>query len=294
MQNKNFYITSSLPYASAKPHIGNTYEIVLADAIARFKRLQGFNVLFATGSDEHGQKIEDMAKKHNIDAKTYSTNISQKIKNIWDLMDSSYDYFIRTTDLKHVETVKKIFNKLYENGDIYKDFYEGWYCTPCESFLTNSQLEEEKCPECGKKVKKTKETAYFLRVGKYNDRLIKHFNEKENFITPNFYKEEILNNFLKPGLKDFCISRNTFKWGIPIDFDPEFVIYVWLDALINYMTILGFDFNNKNEKFIQFWPPNLQILGKDILRFHATIWPIILMMLDLPLPKQILVHQWLL
>ncbi len=294
MKNEKFYITTSIPYASKKPHIGNTYEAILTDAIARFKKMQKLNVCFCTGVDEHGQKIEELAKNENISPKEYAEKISNVIKKIWQTMNCDYDIFIRTTDEHHVKLVQKIFKKLYDKGDIYKDSYEGWYCTPCESFWTNSQLVENKCPECKRDVKKTTEEAYFLRVGKYQDKLLKHLNENKDFIVPNFYTDEIINSFLKPGLQDFCISRKTFKWGVLIDFDPEFVIYVWLDALINYITSLGFDFENSNESFKMFWPADLHVVGKDILRFHATIWPIILMMLEIPLPKQILVHQWLL
>ena len=296
-EKKNYYITTAIPYASKKPHIGNTYEIILTDAIARFKKMNNFNVCFCTGVDEHGQKIEKLAKEKGITPKEYSKNISDIIKKIWDEMNCKYDIFIRTTDEYHVQTVKKIFKKLYNQGDIYKDSYEGWYCTPCESFWTDKQLIENKCPECNREVEKTKETAYFLKVGKYQDKLLKHMQENKNFIVPNFYVDEIINNFLKPGLLDFCISRNNFKWGVSIDSDPEFVIYVWLDALINYITAIEYDpdlQNKQNKNFTDFWPADLQIVGKDILRFHTTIWPIILMMLDIPLPKQILVHQWLL
>ena len=294
MKNKNFYITTSIPYASKKPHIGNTYEAVLTDAIARFKKMQNYNVCFCTGVDEHGQKIEELAKNEKISPSEYAKNISNVIKEIWQKMNCDYDIFIRTTDKNHINLVQQIFKKLYEKGDIYKGEYEGWYCTPCESFWTQNQLIENNCPECGREVKKTKESAYFLKVGKYQQKLIDHITNNKDFITPNFYSDEILNNFLKPGLQDFCISRKTFEWGVKIDFDPGFVIYVWLDALINYITALNFDLVNPSENFKNFWPANLHVVGKDILRFHATIWPIILMMLDLPLPKQILVHQWLL
>ncbi len=294
MDSKKFYITTSIPYASRKPHIGNTYEIILTDAIARFKKMQNFDVCFCTGADEHGQKIEELAKKSGVSPAKYSAEISNIIKNIWELMDCSYDVFIKTTDVNHVEAVQQIFKKLYNNGDIYKGAYEGWYCVACESFWTNSQVGEGRCPECQREVQKTKEEAYFLKVDRYTDRLIQHINENKNFIVPNFYAEEIMNNFLKPGLQDFCISRSSFSWGVKIDFDPEYVVYVWLDALINYITALGFNLNTPSEKFNRFWPADLHVVGKDILRFHAIIWPIILMMLGLPLPKQILVHQWLL
>ena len=295
MENKGkYYITTAIAYASGKPHIGNTYEIIMADSIARYKKMLGYDVYFQTGTDEHGQKIEELAKKENISPKKYADNISEIIKNMWKIMNCSYDLFIRTTDSHHVKAVQQIFNKLYEKGDIYKGSYEGWYCVPCESFWTDSQLVENKCPECNRDVKKTKETAYFLKVGKYQEKLLQHYEKNKNFIVPNFYADEIINNFLKPGLQDFCISRNTFKWGVPIDFDPDFVIYVWLDALINYITSLKFDLENPNENFKKFWPADLHVVGKDILRFHAIIWPIVLMMLDLPLPKQILTHQWLL
>ncbi len=294
MKNENFYITTSIPYASKKPHIGNTYEAILTDAIARFKKMQNFNVCFCTGVDEHGQKIEELAKNEKISPGDYAKNISDIIKKIWEKMNCDYDIFIRTTDAKHVQLVQQIFKKLYDSGDIYKGEYEGWYCTPCESFWTKNQLVDDKCPECGRDVKKTKELAYFLKVGKYEQKLIDHIAKNKDFITPSFYADEILNNFLKPGLQDFCISRKTFEWGVKINFDPEFVIYVWLDALINYISALDFDITNPGKNFKNFWPANLHVVGKDILRFHATIWPIILMMLELPLPKQILVHQWLL
>ena len=294
MGKKNFYITTSIPYASKKPHIGNTYEAILTDAIARFKKMQGFNVCFCTGVDEHGQKIEELAKKEGISPEKYSKKISDLIKNIWETMNCKFDIFIKTTDNHHVKLVQQIFKKLYNEKNIYKGEYEGWYCTPCESFLTNNQLIENCCPDCRREVKKTKETAYFLNVEKYQKRLIDHIEKNKDFITPNFYAEEILNNFLKPGLQDFCISRKSFKWGVLIDFDPEFVIYVWLDALINYITSLNYDLDNPSEMFKMFWPADVHVIGKDILRFHAIIWPIILMMLELPLPKKILVHQWLL
>ncbi len=291
---EKFYITTAIPYASKKPHIGNVYEFILSDAIARFKKIQGLDVVFCTGTDEHGQKIEELAKKENIEPAKYAENICNIIKKIWENMNCSYDIFIRTTDSNHVDAVKQIFKKLYDKGDIYKDSYEGWYCTPCESFWTSSQLIDDKCPECNRDVQKTKESAYFLKVGKYQDRLIKHMTNNKDFIIPNFYTDELLNNFLKPGLKDFCVSRKNFKWGVSIDFDPEYVVYVWLDALINYITSLGFNLKNKNEKFEKYWPADLHVIGKDILRFHAIVWPIVLMMLDIPLPKHILVHQWLL
>ncbi len=295
MQDKEkYFITTAIPYASKKPHIGNTYEIILTDAIVRFKKMQNFDVCFCTGVDEHGQKIEELAEKEGINPKEYAKKVSDIIKNIWDKMNCCYDIFIRTTDDHHVKAVQNIFKKLQDKGDIYKDSYEGWYCTPCESFWTNSQLVDGNCPECKREVKKTKETAYFLKVGKYQEKLLKHMENNKDFLIPNFYTDEIINNFLKPGLLDFCITRNTFKWGIPIESDPEFVIYVWLDALINYITALKYDTESQSEEFKKFWPADLQIVGKDILRFHATIWPIILMMLDIPLPKHILVHQWLL
>lgn len=294
MDKKKFYITTAIAYASKKPHIGNTYEIVLADAIARFKKLQGFDVCFCTGTDEHGQKIEKVAVELKRKPKDHVDLISNEIKNLWHLMDCNFDIFIRTTNENHVKLVKKIFQKLLKNGDIYKSKYEGLYCVACESFLTNSQLIENRCPDCGREVVKTSEEAYFFKVEKYSERLYNYLKENESFIVPNFYVDEIVNNFLKPGLKDFCVSRKNISWGIPIDSDSGFVIYVWLDALINYISAIGFDLDEPSLNFNKLWPVDLQIVGKDILRFHTTIWPIILMALDLPLPKQILTHQWLL
>lgn len=295
MNKKNFYITSAIAYASAKPHVGNTYEAILTDVIARFKKLQNFNVFFCTGTDEHGQKIEQNAHKLNKSPKEHVDFISSEIKKIWELVDCDFDKFIRTTDNYHIKLVKKIFEKLLKNDDIYKGKYDGLYCVACESFYTENQLINGNCPDCGREVKPTTEEAYFFRAKKYEKKLFKFLQNNNNFIVPNFYVNEIINNFLKPGLKDFCVSRTSIKWGIQIDSDPGFVIYVWLDALINYLSALDFDLDDtKNSKFKQFWPADLQVVGKDILRFHVTIWPMILMALNIPLPKQILTHQWLL
>ena len=292
---EKFYITTAIAYASKKPHIGNTYEIILTDAIARFKKMQGFDVCFCTGTDEHGQKIEQIAKEKNIEPQVHVNLISSEIERIWKLLNCEFDLFIRTTDPHHVKIVKQIFKKLFDQGDIYKSSYEGWYCVADESFLADSQVVDEKCPECGRKVVKTKEEAYFFKVDKYKEQLLNHINSHNEFIYPSFYRDEIVNNFFKTGLRDFCVSRSSFKWGIPIDFDSNCVVYVWLDALINYITALGFELNENccSGKFKKFWPANLQIVGKDILRFHAIIWPMILMALNLPLPKQILAHQWI-
>lgn len=295
MDKKNFYITSAIAYASKKPHIGNTYEIILTDTIARFKKLQNFNVCFCTGTDEHGQKIEQIAKNLNIEPQNHVDFISNQIKGIWTLLNCDFDIFIRTTDKKHIRVVKQIFNTLLKNDDIYKSTYKGLYCIACESFYTENQLVQNKCPDCGREVKKTIEEAYFFRAEKYEKKLLDFLKNNENFIVPKFYVNEIINNFIKPGLKDFCVSRASIKWGIEIDSDPEFVVYVWLDALINYLTAIGFDLEkNENQKFKTFWPVSLQVIGKDILRFHAIIWPMLLMALKLPMPKQILTHQWLL
>lgn len=295
MEKKTYYLTTAIAYTSGKPHIGNTYEIVLADSIVRFKRQQGYDVRFQTGTDEHGQKIELKAKEAGITPKEYVDGIAGEIKSIWDLMNTSYDRFIRTTDKDHEKQVQKIFKKLYEKGDIYKGYYEGLYCTPCESFFTASQLVDGKCPDCGRECQSAKEEAYFLKMSKYADRLIEHINTHPEFIQPESRKNEMMNNFLLPGLQDLCVSRTSFKWGIPVDFDDKHVIYVWLDALTNYITGLGFDLDgNSDEMFEKFWPADLHLIGKDILRFHTIYWPIMLMALDLPLPKQVFGHPWLL
>ncbi len=294
-KNKSYYITTAIAYTSGKPHIGNTYEIVLADSIARFKRAQGYDVRFQTGTDEHGQKIELKAKEAGITPKEFVDNVSTEIKRIWDLMNTSYDKFIRTTDEYHEKQVQKIFRKLYEQGDIYKGYYEGMYCTPCESFFTASQLVDGKCPDCGRECQPAKEEAYFFKLSKYADRLIAYINEHPDFIQPESRKNEMMNNFLLPGLQDLCVSRTSFKWGIPVDFDDNHVIYVWIDALSNYITGLGCDIDgNHDELFQRYWPADLHLIGKDILRFHTIYWPIMLMALDLPLPKQVFGHPWLL
>lgn len=295
-QNKGpFYMTTAIAYTSGKPHIGNTYEIVLADSIARFKRQQGYDVRFQTGTDEHGQKIELKAEEAGITPKEFVDNVSTEIKRIWDLMNTSYDKFIRTTDAEHEKQVQKIFKKLYDKGDIYKGHYEGMYCTPCESFFTASQLVDGKCPDCGRPCQPAKEEAYFFKMSKYADRLIKHIEEHPEFIQPESRKNEMMNNFLKKGLQDLCVSRTSFKWGIPVDFDDKHVIYVWIDALSNYITGLGYDVDgNNDELFNKYWPADLHLIGKDILRFHTIYWPIMLMALDLPLPKQVFGHPWLL
>ena len=288
-------MTTAIAYTSGKPHIGNTYEIVLADSIARFKRQMGYDVFFQTGTDEHGMKIEEKAKAAGITPKQFVDNVSTEIKRIWDLMNTSYDKFIRTTDVDHEKQVQKIFKKLYEKGDIYKGEYEGLYCTPCESFWTESQLVDGKCPDCGREVKPAKEEAYFLRLSKYADRLIEHINNHPEFIQPVSRKNEMMNNFLLPGLQDLCVSRTSFKWGIPVDFDDKHVVYVWLDALTNYITGIGYDLDgNNSDLFNKMWPADLHLIGKDIIRFHTIYWPIILMALDLPLPKQVFGHPWLL
>ena len=290
----NYYITTAIVYASGKPHIGNTYEIVLADAVARFKRQEGYEGFFQTGTDEHGQKIEQKAQEAGITPKEYVDRITQEIREIWDLMNCSYDYFIRTTDEEHEKQVQKIFKKLYEQGDIYKSSYEGLYCTPCESFWTESQLVDGKCPDCGRDVKPAKEEAYFFKMSKYADRLIAHMNEHPEFIQPVSRKNEMMNNFLLPGLQDLCVSRTSFNWGIPVDFDPKHVVYVWLDALTNYITGIGYECDGtSDEAFEKNWPADLHLIGKDIIRFHTIYWPIFLMALDLPLPKQIFGHPWL-
>ena len=295
MDKKKFYMTTAIAYTSGKPHIGNTYEIVLADSIARFKRQQGYDVFFQTGTDEHGQKIELKAEEKGVTPKVFVDEVSTEIKRIWDLMNTSYDKFIRTTDADHEKQVQKIFKKLYDKGDIYKGHYEGMYCTPCESFFTESQLVDGKCPDCGREVQPAKEEAYFFRMSKYADRLIEHINTHPEFIQPVSRKNEMLNNFLLPGLQDLCVSRTSFKWGIPVDFDPKHVVYVWLDALTNYITGIGYDCDgNSSEQFKKDWPADLHLIGKDIIRFHTIYWPIFLMALDLPLPKQVFGHPWLL
>lgn len=296
MNNKGkFYMTTAIAYTSGKPHIGNTYEIVLADAIARYRRLEGYDVYFQTGTDEHGQKIEEKAEKANITPKEYVDGVAGEVKRIWDLMNTSYDSFVRTTDADHEKQVQKIFKKLYDKGDIYKSAYEGLYCTPCESFWTESQLVDGKCPDCGRDVKPAKEEAYFFKMSKYADRLIEHINTHPEFIQPVSRKNEMMNNFLLPGLQDLCVSRTSFSWGIPVDFDPKHVVYVWLDALTNYITKIGYDAEGDSaELFHKNWPAELHLIGKDIIRFHTIYWPIFLMALDLPLPKQVFGHPWLL
>ena len=295
MAKKPYYISTAIAYTSGKPHIGNTYEVVLADSIARFKRQQGYDVYFQTGTDEHGQKIEIKAEEAGVTPKEYVDNVSSEIKNIWDLMNTSYDKFIRTTDEYHEKQVQKIFKKLYDQGDIYKGYYEGMYCTPCESFFTASQLVDGKCPDCGRECQAAKEEAYFLKLGKYTDKLIKHINDNPGFIQPESRKNEMMNNFILAGLQDLCVSRTSFKWGIPVSFDDKHVTYVWIDALSNYITGLGYDVDGENGlNFDKYWPADLHLIGKDILRFHTIYWPIMLMALDLPLPKQIFGHPWLL
>lgn len=295
MAKKPYYLTTAIAYTSGKPHIGNVYEIVLADAIVRFRRNQGYDVRFQTGSDEHGQKVELKAGDMGVTPKEFVDTVSDELKRNWDLMNTSYDKFIRTTDEDHEKQVQKIFKKLYDQGDIYKGTYEGMYCTPCESFFTSSQLTDGKCPDCGRECQPAKEEAYFLKLSKYQDRLIEHINTHPEFIQPESRKNEMMNNFLLPGLQDLCVSRTSFKWGIPVDFDPDHVVYVWVDALSNYITGLGYDVDgNGEELFDTFWPADLHLIGKDILRFHTIYWPIMLMALDLPLPKQIFGHPWLL
>ena len=294
-EKPKYYISTAIAYTSGKPHIGNTYEIVLADAIARYKRSQGYDVYFQTGTDEHGQKIELKAEEAGVTPKEFVDNVSKEIKRIWDMMDTSYDKFIRTTDPDHEKQVQKIFKKLYEQGDIYKGYYEGTYCTPCESFFTESQLVDGKCPDCGREVQPAREEAYFFKMSKYADRLIEHINTHPEFIQPVSRKNEMMNNFLLPGLQDLCVSRTSFKWGIPVDFDDKHVVYVWLDALTNYITGIGYDCDgNSSEKFEKYWPADLHLIGKDIIRFHTIYWPIFLMALGLPLPKQVFGHPWLL
>ena len=295
MAKKPYYITTAIAYTSGKPHIGNTYEIVLADSIARFKRMQGYDVRFQTGTDEHGQKIEIKAGEAGITPKQFVDNVSGQIKEIWDLMNTSYDKFIRTTDEYHEKQVQKIFKKLHDQGDIYKGYYEGKYCTPCESFFTESQLVDGKCPDCGREVIDAKEEAYFFKLSKYADRLIDYINTHPEFIQPESRKNEMMNNFLLPGLQDLCVSRTSFKWGIPVDFDDKHVVYVWIDALSNYITGLGYDVDgNSDELYKKYWPADLHLIVKDIIRFHTIYWPIMLMALDLPLPKQVFGHPWLL
>ena len=295
MSNKgNFYMTTAIAYTSGKPHIGNTYEIILADSIARYKRFEGYDVFFQTGTDEHGQKIELKAQEAGISPKEYVDGVAGQVKEIWDLMNTSYDKFIRTTDAPHEKQVQKIFKKLYDQGDIYKGHYEGLYCTPCESFFTESQLVDGKCPDCGREVVPAKEEAYFFKMSKYADRLIEHINTHPEFIQPVSRKNEMMNNFLLPGLQDLCVSRTSFSWGIPVDFDPKHVVYVWLDALTNYITGIGYDCDGESsEQFKKDWPADLHLIGKDIIRFHTIYWPIFLMALDLPLPKQVFGHPWL-
>ena len=295
MSKKPYYITTAITYTSGKPHIGNTYEIILADSIARYKRMEGYDVFFQTGTDEHGQKVELKAQEQGVTPKEFVDDVAAEIKRIWDLMNTSYDKFIRTTDADHEKQVQKIFKKLYEQGDIYKGEYEGLYCTPCESFFTESQLVDGKCPDCGREVQPAKEEAYFLKLSKYADRLIEHINTHPEFIQPESRKNEMMNNFLLPGLQDLCVSRTSFKWGIPVDFDEGHIVYVWLDALTNYITGIGYDCDgNSTDQFDKFWPADLHLIGKDIIRFHTIYWPIILMALDVPLPKQVFGHPWLL
>lgn len=295
MSNKGkFYMTTAIAYTSGKPHIGNTYEVILADAIARYRRAEGYDVFFQTGTDEHGQKIQEKAEAAGITPKEYVDTISGEVKRIWDLVNASYDNFVRTTDDDHEKCVKKIFKKLYDQGDIYKSSYEGLYCTPCESFWTESQLVDGKCPDCGREVQPAKEEAYFFKMSKYADRLIDYINTHPDFIQPVSRKNEMMNNFLLPGLQDLCVSRTSFSWGIPVDFDPKHVVYVWLDALTNYITKIGYDPDGSSELFNKNWPADLHLIGKDIVRFHTIYWPIFLMALDLPLPKQVFGHPWLL
>lgn len=292
--NKKFYITTAIAYTSRKPHIGNAYDIVLADAIARHKKMQGYDVFLMTGSDEHGQKIEEYAKAKGIEPKLYVDEISSQIKAVWDSLDTQYDKFIRTTDADHEATVKKIFKKLYDQGDIYKGSYEGKYCVPCESFFTASQLVDGKCPDCGREVIDSKEEAYFLKLSKYADKLVKYYEDNPDFFLPAARKAEMINNFIKPGLVDLCVSRSSFKWGVPVDFDDKHVIYVWIDALSNYITGIGYDTENPSEQYKKLWPADLHVIGKDIVRFHTIYWPIILLALGEPLPKQVLGHPWVL
>ena len=294
MENKKYYISTAIAYTSSKPHIGNTYEIVLADAIARYKRQKGFDVYFQTGTDEHGEKIQKKAEEKGITPQEYVDDIAGQIKEIWDCMNTSYDRFVRTTDNHHKEIVQKIFKKLYDQGDIYKGSYEGLYCTPCDSFWTESQLVDGKCPDCGREVHVANEEAYFFKLSKYQDRLIEYIESHPSFIQPESRKNEMINNFLKPGLQDLCVSRTSFDWGIPVTFDDKHIVYVWIDALSNYITFIGYDPDGSNEEFEKWWPADLHLIGKDIIRFHTIYWPILLMALDLPLPKQVFGHPWLL
>ena len=292
---EKYYLTTAIAYASGKPHIGNTYEIIMADAIARYKRMKGFDVFFQTGTDEHGQKIEEKAKKANMEPQQYVDKIAQEIRNVFDLMNVSYDKFIRTTDKDHELQVKKIFEKLYKQGDIYKSEYEGWYCTECEAFFTDNQLVDGKCPDCGREVHREKEESYFFRMSKYANHLMEYIESHPQFIQPESRKNEMINNFLKPGLQDLCVSRTSFKWGIPVTFDPKHVVYVWIDALSNYITGIGYDCDgNSSEQFNKYWPADLHLIGKDIIRFHTIYWPIMLLALGLPLPKQVFGHPWML
>ena len=293
MEKKNYYISTAIAYTSGKPHIGNTYEIVLADAIARFKRLEGYNVYFQTGTDEHGEKIELKAKEQGIEPQEFVDGVADIIKGIWDKMNTSYDNFVRTTDKNHETVVQHIFKKMYDKGDIYKSEYKGLYCTPCESFWTESQLVEGKCPDCGRDVEEKCEEAYFFKLSKYQDKLVEYIESHPEFIQPVSRKNEMLNNFIKPGLQDLCVSRTAFTWGIPVDFDPKHVVYVWLDALTNYITNIGYDVDNETLEFKEKWPADLHLIGKDIIRFHTIYWPCFLMSLDLPLPKQVFGHPWL-
>ena len=293
---EKFYITTAIAYASRKPHFGNTYEVIMTDAVARYKRARGYDVFFCTGTDEHGQKIENCAKEAGITPKAYVDNVASEIREIWDKMNTSYDYFIRTTDKNHEDAVRKMFTRFYNQGDIYKGHYEGWYCTPCESFFTETQVTDCKCPDCGREVQQAKEEAYFFKMSKYADRLMKHIEENPDFIQPESRKKEMVNNFLKAGLQDLCVSRSSFTWGVPVDIDPKHVIYVWLDALSNYITAIGYDpdksYEEQSEQFRRLWPCDVHMIGKDILRFHTIYWPIFLMALDLPLPKKVFGHPW--
>ena len=294
MEKEKYYISTAIAYTSGKPHIGNTYEVVLADAIARYKRLKGFDVYFQTGTDEHGEKIEIKAKEAGVTPQEFVDDIASEIKRIWDTMNTSYDRFVRTTDKKHEEVVKHIFKKMYDKGDIYKGEYKGLYCTPCESFWTESQLVEGNCPDCGRPVQEATEEAYFFKLSKYQDKLEKYIEEHPEFIQPEARKNEMMNNFIKPGLQDLCVSRTSFSWGIPVDFDPKHVVYVWLDALTNYITNIGYDVENQTDEFKRYWPANLHLIGKDIIRFHSIYWPCFLWSLDLELPEKIFGHPWLL
>lgn len=291
---EKYYISTAIAYTSGKPHIGNTYEIVLADSIARYKRLKGFDVYFQTGTDEHGEKIQIKALEKGVTPKEFVDNVAKEIKRIWDTMNTSYDRFVRTTDKHHEEIVQKIFKKMYDKGDIYLGKYEGLYCTPCESFFTESQLVDGKCPDCGRSVQPKSEEAYFFRLSKYQDKLIEYIESHSDFIKPESRKNEMMNNFIRPGLQDLCVSRTSFNWGIPVDFDPKHVVYVWLDALTNYITNIGYDPDGSSEEFSKYWPADLHLIGKDIIRFHTIYWPCFLMSLDLPLPKQVFGHPWLL